>query len=409
MNANLYGLFATRFPEDREACAIETPDGGFYSWSDLERASARLAHLLAGLGLESGARVAVQIDPSPEALLLYLATLRAGLVYVPIEPACREAELEYLLADARPAVVVCRRITFSWVSKLAFANGSAHVFTLDAHRSGSLLDRAAWCPEHFVTAHSEPHHPAVILYTPDLTGHRPGERPKGAILTHGNLAANALMLQDRWGWEKSDVLLLGLPLTQAYGLLVAGHGALLIGCKTIFLSSFDAAEVVRLLPRVTVFMGEPAHYGQLLATPGFNGLASLNMRLFVSGGSPLPIDIFDRFIDHTGHTILEYYGLPECPTLASNPYRGRRIGGTVGLPLPGVSIRVVNDDGLLCEAGQAGRIEVKGGNVFAAYWRMPETAREHFTVDGYFRTGVRGKFGPKRAETDGYLSIIAMS
>lgn len=406
MNANLYALFATRFPEDLEACAIETADGRFYSWSDLERASARIAHLLAGLGLESGARVAVQVDKSPEALLLYLATLRAGLAFVPIDSTCREAELEYLLADARPAVVVCKRITFSWVSKLAFANGAAHVFTLDAHRGGSLLDRAAWCPEHFVTAHTEPRDPAVILYTPDTIGQRPGERPKGTILTHGNLAANALMLQDRWGWEKGDVMLHGLPLTQAYGLLVAAHGALLIGCKTIFLSGFDASEVVRLLPRATVFMGEPAHYGQLLATPGFNGLASLNMRLFVSGQAPLPLDTFDRFIDQTGHTILEYYGLPECPTLASNPYRGRRIGGTVGLPLPGVSIRVVSEDGSPCEAGQTGRIEVKGANVFAAYWRMPETAREQFTADGYFRTGLIGRFGPKRAETDGYLSII---
>lgn len=396
MNANLYALFESRFPQDRTACCIETHDGLYYSWNDLDRATAKIANLLTGLNLPKGSRVAVQVEKSPEALMLYLATIRAGYVYLPLNTAYRAAEMEYFIGNAEPAVVVCTPENFGWVSQIAFKTGTKHVFTLSDHRQGSLLVRATHQSNRFETVERKPDDLAAILYTSGTTG-----RSKGAMLTHDNLASNAKVLQDYWHWQAGDVLLHALPLFHVHGLFVASHGALLNGSKMIFLPKFDSAEVMRHLPRSTVFMGVPTYYVRLLAAPTFGKEVCASMRLFVSGSAPLLTETFNEFAHRTGHTILERYGMSETTMLVSNPYEGKRIGGTVGLPLPGVSVRVVNSDGTNCAVDEIGDIQVKGPNVFKGYWRMPEKTAEEFTADGYFKTGDVGRF-----DTDGYLSIV---
>ena len=399
MNANLYSLFQSRFPADKQACCIETADGLNYTWDDIERATAKIANLLVSLKLPQDARIAVQVEKSPEAVMLYLATLRAGYVYLPLNTAYRTAEIAYFIGDAEPAMVVCSPQNFGWASQAAFKSGVAHVFTLGNDRRGSLLARAMHQPDTCDTAQREPDDLAAILYTSGTTG-----RSKGAMLTHDNLASNAKVLHEYWQWQPDDVLLHTLPIFHIHGLFVATHGALFNGSKMIFLPKFENAEVMRHLLRATVFMGVPTYYVRLLADPAFDRTACAHMRLFVSGSAPLLTDTFDEFAQRSGHTILERYGMSETAMLASNPYRGPRKGGTVGLPLPGVTLRVTKDDGTLCAAEEIGAIEVKGPNVFKAYWRMPEKTAEEFTADGYFKTGDVGKF-----DADGYLAIVGRS
>ncbi|AJC21469.1 malonate--CoA ligase [Pandoraea pulmonicola] len=405
-DANLYRLFAERFPADKSACAIETPEGLYYSWDDIERASARMANLLASLDLAPGARVAVQVEKSPEALLLYLATLRAGYVYLPLNTAYRDAEIAYFVENAAPDVVVCSPANFGWVSKIAFTSGAKHVFTLGEDRTGSLLERAAWFGDAFETVPRAPDDLAAILYTSGTTG-----RSKGAMLSHGNLASNARVLHAFWGWGErgeGDVLLHALPIFHVHGLFVASHAALYSGSKMIWLAKFDAREVLHQLPRATVFMGVPTYYVRLLAEAGLNREICHNVRLFISGSAPLLRETFDAFRERTGHTILERYGMSETVMLVSNPYHGDaasvRRAGTVGVPLPEVSVRVVDDEGRPCAQGEIGHIQVKGPNVFAGYWRMPEKTAEEFTADGFFRTGDVGKF-----DDDGYVHIVGRS
>ncbi|HTN65922.1 MAG TPA: malonyl-CoA synthase [Burkholderiaceae bacterium] len=404
MNANLYALLEANFPQDKDACCIETHDGHFYSWRDLERATAKIANLLASLKLPPDARIAVQVEKSPEALFLYLATLSAGYTYLPLNPAYRAAELEYFIGDAEPAVVVCAPKNFGWVAQIAFKAGTRHVFTLDepqhGRNSGSLLARAAHQPDRFEPVARRPDDLAAILYTSGTTG-----RSKGAMLSHHNLAANAQVLREYWQWQPGDVLLHALPLFHVHGLFVASNGALLNGSKMIFLPKFDAAQVIRQLPRATIFMGVPTYYVRLLADAAFTRATCANIRLFVSGSAPLLTDTFNQFIERTGHTILERYGMSETNMLTSNPYDGARRGGTVGLPLPGVSVRVVDPaTAAPCAPQQPGAVQVKGPNVFRGYWRMPEKTAEEFTADGYFRTGDVGQW-----DADGYLSIVGRS
>ena len=399
MNANLYALFASKFPQDREACCIETHDGKYYSWNDLDRATAKIANLLLSLGLPPDTRIAAQVEKSPEALMLYLATLRAGYVYLPLNTAYRADEIAYFIGNAEPAVVVCSPLNFGWVSQIAFKSGARHVFTLSEQRNGSLLERASHHADQCEPAARQPGDLAALLYTSGTTG-----RSKGAMLSHDNLAANAKTLHAYWHWQPGDVLLHTLPLFHVHGLFVASHGALLSGSKMIFLPKFDSAEVVRRLPQATIFMGVPTYYVRLLTEPAFDRAVCANIRLFVSGSAPLLLDTFNDFIERSGHTILERYGMSETNMLVSNPYLGKRVGGSVGLPLPGVSVRVMDEHGKACASDEIGAIQVKGANVFQGYWRMPEKTAEEFTEDGYFITGDVGKFG-----RDGYLWIVGRS
>jgi malonyl-CoA/methylmalonyl-CoA synthetase len=406
-NHNLFSALRAAFPAALDGVAIETDNGLNYSWRDLDRATAMMANLLTSLKLPAGSRIAVQVEKSVEALMLYLATLRAGYVFLPLNTAYQSAEIEYFIGNAQPAVVVCTPKNFGWVSKIAFKAGTQHVFTLGDDRTGSLLERAAHCSDQHTVAQRNANELAAILYTSGTTG-----RSKGAMLSHGNMLSNAVMLKDYWGWKKGDVLMHVLPIFHVHGLFVAVHGALLNGSKMIWMAKFDPKRVLVKLPQATVFMGVPTLYVRLLAEPGLNREAARNMRLLIAGSAPLLIETFNEWIARTGHTILERYGMSETVMLTSNPYaadpryanQSERRGGTVGFPLPGVSLRVQSDDGKTLPVGEVGGIQVKGPNVFGGYWQMPEKTKEEFTSDGYFKTGDVG-----RIDSDGYVSIVGRS
>jgi malonyl-CoA/methylmalonyl-CoA synthetase len=413
-NANLYARLRPFFPADLHATAIETADapGGHdahaaflplhYTWADLERGNARMANLFADLALPAGARVLVHADKSVECVMLYLATLRAGLVYVPLNPAYQASEVEYFIENAQPALVVCAPRNFTWVSRLAFARGTRMVLTLGDDRSGSLLERAARMGDEFGTVASAADDVAVIIYTSGTTG-----RSKGAQLTHGNLFANADVLHASWQWQDhADVLIHALPIFHVHGLFVALHGALRAGARTIWFHRFDPLATIARLPDATMFMGVPTLYVRMLAQPALDANACRTTRLFVSGSAPLLADTFAAWRERTGHTILERYGMSETVMITSNPYRPEsgRQGGTVGAALPGVGVRVHDDQGRACPAGEIGGIEVKGPSIFAGYWQMPEKTREEFTADGWFRTGDVG-----RLDAAGVLTLIGRS
>jgi malonyl-CoA/methylmalonyl-CoA synthetase len=399
-NQNLFSALRAAFPVDLEAVAIETDSGLAYSWRDLERSSAMMANFLQSLELPAGARIAMQVEKSVEAVVLYLATLRAGYVFLPLNTAYQSAEVAYFIGDAEPAVVVCSSANFGWVSQLAFKSGTQYVFTLDDDRKGSLLDRAALCSDQHDPVVLQAVDLAAILYTSGTTG-----RSKGAMLSHGNLLSNALVLKKYWGWQKGDVLIHALPIFHVHGLFVALHGALINGSKMIWMARFDPKRVLEKLPEATVFMGVPTLYVRLLTEPGLNRALCTHMRLFIAGSAPLLIETFNDWRERTGHTILERYGMSETAMLTSNPYRdGERRGGTVGFALPGTGLRAVNEAGEVLPADEIGDIQVRGPNVFTGYWRMPEKTKEEFTVDGYFKTGDVGKIDAK-----GYITIVGRS
>ncbi len=404
---NLFAALRAAFPKDLDTVAVETDNGLHYSWRDLDRASAMMANLLQSLDIPLGSRVAVQVEKSVEAMMLYLATLRAGMVFLPLNTAYQSGEIEYFVGNAEPAVVVCSSKNFGWVSKIAFKAGTQHVFTLDDDRTGSLLQRAAHHSDQHTATRQKADDLAAILYTSGTTG-----RSKGAMLSHGNMLSNAQMLKDYWGWKKGDVLIHALPIFHVHGLFVAIHGALLNGSKMIWLSKFDPKLVIAKMPEATVFMGVPTLYVRMLAEPGLTREAARRMRLFIAGSAPLLIETFNEWIERTGHTILERYGMSETVMLTSNPYaadarhgqQAERRGGTVGFPLPGVSLRVLDDAGQAVPVGEIGGIQVKGPNVFNGYWRMPEKTKEEFTADGFFKTGDVGK-----VDARGYVTIVGRS
>ncbi len=396
MNANLYALFESHFPDGAEQPLLVVPNGPVVHYADIQALSAKVAHALVAAGCQSGDRVAVQTEKHWQALALYLACLRAGLVYLPLNTGYQRSELDYFFGDAEPRVVVCGPDNLGLVATIA---RGATVLTLDAH-GGELLDRALPHPATFATVVSSPDDLAAILYTSGTTG-----RSKGAMLTHRNLGSNALALVEAWGFTRGDVLLHALPIYHVHGLFVAIHCVLLSGSHMLWLPKFDAREVASLLPKATVMMGVPTFYSRLLAEPTFNRESCRTIRLFVSGSAPLLPETFDAFRERTGQTILERYGMTETGMNTSNPLDGERVGGTVGKPLPGIQMRVVGDDGAPLPPGQIGAVQVRGPNVLPAYWRLPEKTREEFTADGFFKTGDMGEWvasGPGQ----GYLRLV---
>jgi malonyl-CoA/methylmalonyl-CoA synthetase len=392
MNANLYALLRDHFPEDMEQPCVLIPGGPVIHYDDLDATSARMAHALIECGCHVGDRVAVQTDKCPQSLALYLACLRAGLVYLPLNTAYQKGELAFFFADAEPTVIVCRPHAAQAIAEL---RPQATVLTLDP-ATGTLLDRAEDQADQFDTVVSKPDDLAAILYTSGTTG-----RSKGAMLSHRNLASNALALVEQWGFTRGDVLLHALPVYHVHGLFVACHCVLLSGSRMLWLPKFDAGETNARLAQATVMMGVPTFYTRLLAEAAFGAASCRNIRLFVSGSAPLLPETFNAFHTRTGHAILERYGMTETGMNTANPLDGERIAGTVGPPLPGVSVRVVDADGRPCETGVIGTVEVKGPNVFRGYWRMPDKTREGFSADGYFRTGDMGGWLP-----NGYLKLV---
>jgi malonyl-CoA/methylmalonyl-CoA synthetase len=401
---NLFTALRRAFPADLDQVAVETADTAtplHYTWRDLERGTAMMANLLESLSLPPLSRVAVQVDKSVEALMLYLAVLRAGHVYLPLNNAYQAAEVEYFIGDAEPAVFVCAGRHFGWVSTLAFRLGTRNVFTLDDDRSGSLLARAAYHADVHEPARRRSDEIAAIVYTSGTTG-----RSKGAMLTHGNLLSNARVLKDAWGWIPGDVLIHALPIFHVHGLFVALHGALLNASRMIWFGKFEPKAVIARLPEASVFMGVPTLYVRMLAEASLTRGACRHMRIFISGSAPLLLDTFAQWQQRTGHTLLERYGMSETVMLTSNPYSpasGRR-GGTVGFALPGVGLRVHDELEQPLPAGEIGGIQVRGPNVFSGYWRMPEKTAAEFTEDGWFRTGDVG-----RIDADGYVTIVGRS
>jgi malonyl-CoA/methylmalonyl-CoA synthetase len=399
MNQNLYSILAAASPKHPAAPCMVLPDARVWTYQDVQRASGRVANLLVALGLRAGDRVAAQVEKTPEALVLYLATLRAGMVFLPLNPAYQRSELEHFLGDATPGLFVCRPPLRDLADELAAKTGVAMVLELDDQGRGSLIDAAAPYPDDFTTVAREGNDLAAILYTSGTTG-----RSKGAMLTHRNLAVNAQTLHRFWQFRPGDVLLHMLPTFHVHGLFIATHCALLNGSAMLFEPRFDARRALQLLPQATVFMGVPTYYVRLLADAAFTQQQCANMRLFISGSAPLLPETFESFKTRTGHTILERYGMTEGGMFTSNPYDSERRGGTVGLPLPCTEVRIVDDAGVACATDAIGHIQVRGDNVFVGYWRMPEKTAEEFTHDGWFKTGDMGQ-----RDRDGYISIVGRS
>ncbi len=373
---------------------LHSGGSGGLSYRDFLALAARYAGLLVREGVEPGDRVAAQIEKSTEALALYAACVQAGAVYLPLNTAYTDAELDYFLDDSRARLLVCDGAREDGLSPLAAASG-CRLLTLNGDGTGSLADASGACPPAPGAARRGEGDLAAILYTSGTTG-----RPKGAMLTHGNLLSNAEALVESWRFTGNDTLLHALPIFHSHGLFVATHVTLAVGAAMIFLPKFDVDAVVAALPQATTMMGVPTFYTRLLEDPRLTTGLVGHMRLFISGSAPLLADTHARFEERTGHRILERYGLTETSMNTSNPYDGERRAGAVGFPLPSVEVRITGADGAV-PAGEIGQVEVRGPNVFKGYWRAPEKTAQAMTTDGWFATGDLG-----RLDEDRYLHIV---
>ena len=394
-NANLFSRLFDDL-DDHSRLAIETLDGQHISYGDLIARAGQMANVLVARGVKPGDRVAAQTEKSVPGLVLYLAVVRAGAVYLPLNTAYTLNELEYFITDAEPSLVVCDPSKAEGIGAIA-AKVSAKVETLGADGKGSLTDAAAKAPSEFETIARSDDDLAAILYTSGTTG-----RSKGAMLTHDNLASNSLALVDYWRFTDKDVLIHALPIYHTHGLFVASNVTLFARASMIFLPKFDPDLIIRLMARATVLMGVPTFYTRLLGSPALTKEAAAHMRLFVSGSAPLLADTHREWALRTGHAVLERYGMTETNMNTSNPYDGERVPGAVGHALPGVSVRVTDPEtGKTLAPETIGMIEVKGSNVFKGYWRMPEKTKAEFRDDGFFITGDLGKIDGK-----GYVHIL---
>jgi malonyl-CoA/methylmalonyl-CoA synthetase len=375
---------------------IETSQGRRFTYGALEKLSAELASVLARSGVSTGDRVLVRVDKSVEAIALYVACLRLGAVFVPLNTAYTTHELEYFIRDAEPALIVVRPEDFSATTTLIPDDERARIQTLGAAADGTLL--AGLGAAAAVTASNgklAPEQLAALLYTSGTTG-----KPKAAMLTRGNLASNAASLVDLWRFTSSDVLLHSLPIFHIHGLFVATNTVLAAAASMMFLPKFDTDEVLRLLPRASVMMGVPTYYTRMLGDRRLSQDMTRHMRLFVSGSAPLSAEHHREFQQRTGHEILERYGMTETSMIASNRYE-RRVPGSVGAPLPGVEVRISQDGAVVREPDVPGMIEVRGPNVFQGYWRNPHKTAAEFREDGFFVTGDIG-----RIDAHGYVHIV---
>jgi malonyl-CoA/methylmalonyl-CoA synthetase len=393
---NLYAHFQPQFERHADDELLCTGEGQSLTWSDVDSRSAAIASLLAGLGIEAGDRVSVQVEKSPEALCLYLACLRGGFVFHPLNMAYTTGELEYFLNNAEPAVVICDPEREASIKGIADAAGAKFVFTLDGEGKGTLANRADKAPPKFGIVRRGEDDMAALLYSSGTTG-----VPKGIMLTHSNLLRNTEALVEAWAFTEDDRLLHALPIFHVHGLFVAIGCALLSGASMRWLPGYNVREVIRFLPECTVLMGVPTYYTRLLGQSDFGKDQTTMVRLFISGSAPLLEETFVEFESRTGHRILERYGMTETNMNTSNPLDGERKPGTVGPPLPGVEVRITDDDGNPLPTGEIGNLQVRGPNVFIGYWKMPDKTAEDFTADGFFNTGDKG-----RIDEDGYVSIV---
>ncbi|GAA6138291.1 malonyl-CoA synthase [Arenicella sp. 4NH20-0111] len=403
---NLYENFRNSFPENLDEPLLFDEGEKAYSYRDFETSSAKLANLLKNLGLKVGDRITVQVEKSPQSLSLYLACLRGGFVYHPLNTSYKSAELAYLVGDANPSLIVCDgssetefiRITSSANDdSLTDSDDSGiKILTLNDDGSGSLFRDVHRESHTHKTVDVSKTELAALLYSSGTTG-----KPKGIMLSHENLLTNARALVQAWGFSKSDCLLHMLPMYHVHGLFVGVGCALLSGARIHWYRKFDAGRAVRALPNCTVMMGVPTYYTRLLTRSEFSASDCSNMRLFISGSAPLLEETFVEFQALTGHTILERYGMTETGMNTSNPLSGERRAGTVGLALPGVEVRVVDQTLNRVSVGVTGDLQIKGPNVFIGYWQKPDKTKRDFTHDGYFDTGDKAQI-----DQDGYVSIV---
>jgi malonyl-CoA/methylmalonyl-CoA synthetase len=392
---HLFDIIRSRMP-DGARTLMRLPGGGQISYAQTEQASRRYANALRSLGVTPGDRVVVQTEKSPSVVYLYLACLRIGAIFVPLNTAYTPAEIDYFLGDAEPALLVCDAGRLPDLEPLARTHKVRSVATLNADGGGTLADVAATASESFENVARSPDDVATILYTSGTTG-----RSKGAMLTHGNLASNALTLAEYWHFNRDDVLIHALPVFHAHGLFVALNVTLMAGSAMIFLPRFDPGEILASMPEATVLMGVPTYYTRLLQSEKLDRAAVAHMRLFISGSAPLLEETHRTWRERTGHAILERYGMTETSMNTSNPYDGERVPGTVGFPLPGIEIRITGPSGDVLPRGEIGMIEIKGPNVFKGYWRKPEQTASEFRTGGFFVSGDLGMIDER-----GYVRIV---
>lgn len=390
-------MFRDAVAEAGSAPFLILSDGSRISYADAAARTGRLARLFVELGVKPGDRIAVQTDKSPEALFLYLAASRAGAVFLPLNTAYTVEELTYFLGDAQPSLLVCTPGNEATLRTLCQNLGIAHCLSLGNDGAGSLLDRLPAGSDEFADVQRSPDDLAAILYTSGTTG-----RSKGAMLTNANLVSNAQTLRSFWHFTSDDVLLHALPIFHTHGLFVATNTIICARASMIFLPKFDAGEMLRLMPEATTMMGVPTFYTRLLDRPDFQRQDAAHMRLFISGSAPLSAEVHREFQERTGHAILERYGMTETNMITSNPYEGARLPGSVGMPLPGIEVRIADpESGDVLAQGDVGVIEVRGPNVFTGYWQMPEKTAQEFRPDGFFITGDLGSI-----DEAGYVRIV---
>jgi len=389
MSANLFHLLLAASAPREDAVFLELEDRAVPYAATAAR-SAELAGALQRLGVEPGERVFAQVGKSPDAVALYLACLRLGAVYVPLNPAYTDVELAYFLEDARPRVFVASAEREAALATLAGAGGP-RVCALGT--DGPLAPGGA---SFEAVVERAPDDVAAMLYTSGTTG-----RPKGAMLTHRNLAVNARALVRAWGWRSDDVLLHALPIFHVHGLFVALHCAMLHAGRVLFLPRFEVGAVRAALPRATVMMGVPTFYTRLLAEPDFGASECAGMRLFISGSAPMPEPVFAAFERRTGHAVVERYGMTETGILTSSPLHGERVGGSVGFPLEGVELRIVDERGERCATGDVGSVRIRASSLFSGYWGLPDETRAVFDDQGFFETGDLGSI-----DAEGRLTLV---
>ena len=394
--SNLFSNFQENFPDDLDSEFLVTSKGRQVSYLELNDASARIANCLLESGASPGDRITVQVEKSVESIFLYLACLRSGLVYHPLNTAYKSSELSFFIENAEPTIVVCSTEAIDTYKSIASKEGIKALLTLDSDGSGTLMQEAARFSSNCETKQCKGSETAALLYSSGTTG-----QPKGIVLSHDNLLKNGETLVNTWGFSSSDRLLHMLPIYHVHGLFVGLNTIFLSGASMIWCEGFNAEEAIENLPDCTVMMGVPTYYTRLLSNSKLKKECCSNMRLFISGSAPLLKETFDNFQDKTGHTILERYGMTETGMNTSNPLNGERRAGTVGLPLSGVTVRVVDESGEGMATYETGDLQIKGPNVFSGYWRMPDKSAEDFTDDGFFNTGDKGTI-----DSDGYVSIV---
>ena len=391
---NLYLRYREGFPKDLSTPCIELKDGSIISYKELEDQSSQYANGFSNLGLKPGDRVSVQVNKSPEVLYIYLACLRSNIIFHPLNTAYKDHELSFLLEDADPTLFICEKEVYEKIDSLNLKHPPSHIFNIQIQHKDSI-QAIKLAGIHEVVDCSE-EDTAALLYSSGTTG-----RPKGIMLTHGNIGTNAMSLKEAWEFTANDCLLHALPIYHVHGLFVALGCVFLSGSKMLWLDNFEVNEVLNQLPKCTVMMGVPTYYTRLINNKGLTSKVTQNLRIFISGSAPLLEETFMDFYSITGHKILERYGMTETNIISSNPISGKRKSGTVGLPLEGQQVRIINNDSEPVGADEIGNIQVKGPNVFKGYWKLAQKSKEDFSLDNYFNTGDQGYF-----DEDGYLIIV---